>query len=56
MANIGLPVQVRDAYLSENQRMLVPESEVNKNYYTQEMERNVCWVEIIRNLLCFKFH
>ncbi|KAG3265962.1 RNA binding motif protein 22 [Ictidomys tridecemlineatus] len=37
----GLPIQVRDAGLSFKDDM--PKSDVNKEYYTQNMEREVCW-------------
>lgn len=36
---IGLPVQVRDAALKVAEEM--PKSDVNKEYYTQNMEREV---------------
>jgi hypothetical protein len=36
----GLPIQVRDAGLSFKDDM--PKSDVNKEYYTQNMEREVC--------------
>ena len=36
----GLPVQVRDAALKIADEM--PRSDVNKEYYTQNMEREVC--------------
>ena len=35
----GLPVQVRDAALKIQDEM--PKSDVNKEYYTQNMEREV---------------
>ena len=37
---LGLPIQVRDAGLSFKDDM--PKSDVNKEYYTQNMEREVC--------------
>lgn len=37
----GLPIQVRDAGLSFKDDM--PKSDVNKEYYTQNMEREVCF-------------
>ena len=36
---VGLPVQVRDAALKIQDQM--PKSDVNKEYYTQNMEREV---------------
>lgn len=36
---LGLPIQVRDAGLSLKDEM--PKSDVNKEYYTQNMEREV---------------
>lgn len=36
---LGLPIQVRDAGLSLKDDM--PKSDVNKEYYTQNMEREV---------------
>lgn len=36
----GLPIQVRDTGLSIKDE--VPKSDVNKEYYTQNMEREVC--------------
>jgi hypothetical protein len=36
---LGLPVQVRDAALKIQDQM--PKSDVNKEYYTQNMEREV---------------
>jgi len=36
---LGLPVQVRDAALKIQDEM--PKSDVNKEYYTQNMEREV---------------
>ena len=38
----GLPVQVRDAALKLQDEM--PKSDVNKEYYTQNMEREVGFV------------
>lgn len=37
----GLPVQVRDAALKVQDNM--PKSDVNKEYYTQNMEREVTY-------------
>jgi hypothetical protein len=41
----GLPVQVRDAALKLQDSM--PKSDVNKEYYTQNMEREVSGLRMI---------
>ena len=43
----GLPVQVRDAALKVQDNM--PKSDVNKEYYQQNMEKEVCMI-LLRNL------
>lgn len=44
LCSAGLPVQVRDAALKVTDNM--PKTDVNKEYYQQNMEREVC-------ILCF---
>lgn len=50
--DVGLPIQVRDTGLSVKDDM--PRSDVNKEYYTQNMEREVsshCWLEEVEQCI-----
>lgn len=50
--DVGLPIQVRDTGLSVKDDM--PRSDVNKEYYTQNMEREVIfiWVLSVGYVIC----
>ena len=37
----GLPVQVRDTFLAQQQVLTVPKEDVNRAVYMQEMEKKV---------------
>lgn len=43
--DVGLPIQVRDTGLSVKDDM--PRSDVNKEYYTQNMEREVIFMSFL---------
>lgn len=50
---LGLPIQVRDTGLAVKED--IPRSDVNKEYYTQNMEREVQFLNILIRQLKFVF-
>ena len=45
--SIGLPIQVRDTALAIKDEM--PKSDVNKEYYTQNIDKEVCCIIFLRS-------
>ena len=37
----GLPVEVRDKYLAENERMIIPNSHVNRDFWMAEQQKKI---------------